>query len=478
MAGAALDRDRARFARECLENAELGDGRLQKRGVTILERMTAMPSASIPKQMGEWKDSKGAYRFFDNEVVTFEAVTAPHWRQTRDRARQEPVVLCIEDTVFISFDPESEIEGLGPVGTGSTPGLGLCAHSVLAVAPDALPRVLGMAYQKIWARAPKPRRETRMQRLEREKESDRWSDSVKQVGKLAARTVYIGDRESDIFEFFAACMAQGCDWLVRSAGEARNRRVQVGHDESEAAIEPLMDVSRRQESVAEYSVSLRGRPGQAAREVRMKVSAVAVRVMPPKLQSKEQEARNGPLKMWLVRAWEADHEFGEDAAADKKKIEWLLLTSVAADGAEAARRAVEWYSRRWLIEEYHKCLKTGCAVQERQLEHIDRLLPLLGMLSLTAVWLLQLKEQGRRDGEARATDVVPEIYVQVMAALRKEPISRYTARHFWREVAKLGGFLARKGDGDPGWITLWRGWSDLELMVRGATAFSQTRSYG
>jgi hypothetical protein len=473
-----LDRDRRRFAGECLGEAALGDRRLRERGVRILERMAAAPSASIPKQMGAWKDTKAAYRFFDHRAVTFEAVTTSHQQQTRDRARREPVVLCIEDTTAISFDPNLEIEGLGPLGTGATPGLGLWVHSVLAVAPDDEPRVLGLAHQHAWVRVPKPRGETRMQRLEREKESDRWSRAVQETGRLAQRTVYVGDRESDIFELFATCVARGCDWLVRSAGEARNRRVFAGDVADADGPERLLEVARRQEAVAEYHLSLRARPGQAAREVQMRVSAVAVRVLPPSLQSKEQEARNGPLKMWLVRAWEAGHAFGGDNAADKKKIEWLLLTSVPADTAEKARRAVEWYSRRWLIEEYHKCLKTGCAVQQRQLEHVDRLLPLIGMLGLTAVWLLQLKELGRRGEQARATDVVPEIYVRVLAALRQEPVSRYTAHHFWREVAKLGGFLARKGDGDPGWITLWRGWCDLELMVRGASAVLQPRSYG
>jgi hypothetical protein len=454
--------------------AELGDKRLRDRGVRLLERMAAAPSASIPKQMGTWKDTKAAYRFFDHEAVTFEAVTAPHWQQTRDRARREPVVLCIEDTTAISFDPRLEIEGLGPLGTGATPGLGVWAHTVLVVAPNPEPRVLGVAHQKAWVRSSQRRVETRTQRLERAKESDRWSDSVEEIGKLAARTVYIGDRESDIFELFEVCAARGCDWLVRSAGQARNRRVLAGHEGSADEAEPLLKVARRTEAVAEYRLDLRARPGQAAREVTMKVSAVAVRVLPPSLQSQEQRARQVPLRMWLVRAWEAGHEFGRDHRADQKKIEWLLLTSIAADDAAGAGRAVEWYSKRWLLEEYHKCLKTGCAVQERQLEHVDRLLPLIGMLGLTAVWLLQLKELGRCDGSVPATDVVPEIYVRVLAALRQEDITLYTARHFWREVAKLGGFLARKGDGDPGWITLWRGWCDLELMVRGALALGQS----
>lgn len=478
MAGTSLDRDRERFAEECLGEATLGDRRLCERGVMLMQRMAEAPSASIPKQMGAWKDTKAAYRFFDHHAVTFEAVIAPHLKHTRERARREPVVLCIEDTTAISFDPNLEIEGLGPLGTGARPGLGLWVHSVLAVAPDDEPRVLGIAHQHAWIRVSKPRGETRLQRLEREKESDRWSRAVQETGRLAERTVYVGDRESDIFELFATCVAQGCDWLVRSAGEARNRRVLAGDAAEADSPEPLLTVARRQEAVVEYRLSLRARPGQAAREVRMKVSATPVRVRPPLLRSKEQKEQDEPLEMWLVRAWEAGHAFGKDAAADKKKIEWLLLTSVPADTAENARRAVEWYSRRWLIEEYHKCLKTGCAVQERQLEHVDRLLPLIGMLGLTAVWLLQLKELGRRDAQARATEAVPEIYVRVLAALRQEPVSRYTARHFWREVAKLGGFLARKGDGDPGWITLWRGWCDLELMVRGATALLKPGSYG
>jgi hypothetical protein len=161
-----------------------------------------------------------------------------------------------------------------------------------------------------------------------------------------------------------------------------------------------------------------------------------------------------------VRVWEVDTPEGVEP------IEWMLLTDQPGEDLEGALLVAFWYSCRWLVEEYHKCLKSGCRVEERQLEHADRLEPLVGMLSVVAVRLLQLKHQAKSNPDRPAQEVVPRRYVKTLAAYRKDS-ERMTCRRFWREVAKLGGFLGRKADGDPGWLTLWRGWQQLELLTEG-----------
>jgi len=160
--------------------------------------------------------------------------------------------------------------------------------------------------------------------------------------------------------------------------------------------------------------------------------------------------------------WEADTPAGEEP------IEWVLLTSVPVASAEDALTISHWYSLRWLVEEYHKALKTGCQVEERQMETRGRLEACIGLLTVVAVRLLQLKLWARQEPEKPATDCASPLHVQVLAAYWKRPLAAMTAREFWRDVARLGGFLGRKSDGDPGWQTLWRGWQQLEAMTIGA----------
>jgi hypothetical protein len=131
---------------------------------------------------------------------------------------------------------------------------------------------------------------------------------------------------------------------------------------------------------------------------------------------------------------------------------------------------IEYYEARWLVEEYHKALKTGCRVTKRILRKASRLEPMVGLMAVVAVRLLQLKSVARSDPDRPARAVVPRLWLVMLKAARKNLRRVYdlTIREFYREVAKLGGFLGRKSDGEPGWITIWRGWEKLNTLVRGA----------
>ena len=168
-----------------------------------------------------------------------------------------------------------------------------------------------------------------------------------------------------------------------------------------------------------------------------------------------------PILCWALRIDQINTPPGQEP------IEWIILTDEPLEELEVALKVSFWYSCHWLIEEYHKCLKTGCGMERRQLETADRLEALLGILAVVAVRLLQLKHQDRTNPTAAASRIVPMNYLQTLAAYLKQPPDKLTARQFWIETARLGGFLARKGDGDPGWLTLWRGWQHLETLTEG-----------
>ena len=175
-------------------------------------------------------------------------------------------------------------------------------------------------------------------------------------------------------------------------------------------------------------------------------------------------ARRGArrVRCWVVRVWEVD------APRAAEPIEWVLLSSLPVEDLESAREKAGWYAMRWLVEEFHKCLKTGCAVEKSQLATRARLEPQVGMLSVLAVRLLQAKEYARHQPDQPASVCVEEPYVRMMAAYLRTKPATLTIRRFIHAVASLGGFMGRSGDGEPGWQTIWEGWRQLELMLAGA----------
>lgn len=451
----------APWAREQFGSAELGDRRLTRRLVNYAQRAAANPSASIPGQCGCWKQTKGAYRLFDNDATTHEAVTRPHLESTRAAAATAGVVLHLGDTTTLSFD-HPHTRGLGPPGSGGG-GQGMLLHNTLAVdvsgGIDAAPRVLGLTHQQLW---------TRTEGRKKAPESAKWAEAVHAVGPAPAGVsfVHVSDAESDCWEALAAFEARPVGHVIRAC---QDRLASAGEDPGGPATTTLFELVRARPALGGKYLWARARGNEEARLVKLLVSATRVTLHPPKnWRDKKHRGgtpRPGPLVRWAVRVWEADAPQGRDP------VEWVLLTDHPVGDLQAALLIAFRYSCRWLVEEYHKCLKSGCGVEGRQLEHVDRLEPLVGVLSVVAVRLLQLKHQARVNPDTPAAAVVPGPQVRTLAAWLKLPAASaatMTARQFWRATAQLGGFLGRKGDGDPGWQTLWRGWWMLQLLTEGA----------
>lgn len=464
--------------------SELGDVRLTRRAVRVAEAMAANPSGSIPGQSKNWGATKGAYRLFDHERVTFDSISQAHWNQTRASAGQCEVTLMIQDTTWLNYATHPSTAGLGRHGRRNQ-GRGLLEHSVLAVEPQAngSGRVLGLAWGQLWARREesigvKGKRRNAV-RGGPDLESRRWAQAVQEVGAppSGARWIHVGDRESDLFELFEQTRRMpGLGFVVRLCKE---RNAEAGHSPSALAGTVLQSRRRPRASLKQICRSMpqlgqtqlwvapqasstgsprANRPGRWAK---LAVSGGAMTIYSPWYGS-GYSRRARPLCCWAVRVWEIDPPKGI-----KEPIEWLLLSSEPVTNLEDALRVAAWYSLRWLIEQYHQCLKSGCKVEERQLESGERLAPLIAMLSVTATRLLQLKNDARLTPDRPARQCVPEESLETMAKLLKINPAKLTVRRFTHEVAKLGGFLARKSDGEPGWLTLWRGWHELDLITRG-----------
>lgn len=452
-----LTQDVKEWAAQQWGAAELGDKRRTARAVTIGAQLVANPGAQLPEQTGSWKDTKAAYRLLNEADVTHQELGAPHWEATRQRARVcDGVVLFIQDTTEADYSHHPKVIGLGRLNKVQRHGMQI--HTCLSV-PLATGE-LGIAAQSVWQRPPKAvEKESAYAMSLRATEYDVWAELLEEIGPAPDRAsgvtwISVGDRASDIYGYFRTAQSLGWEVVARAA---RDRIMYTLTGERTY----LLQWARGLSSQATTTVEVRGRNAMPTRTATLQVAWSACDIPAP-VRGKE---RGGPvLRVSIVRTWESD------PPADVEPLDWVLVTSLVIADADAALQVIAYYEKRWLIEEYHKCLKTGCALETRQLETAAGLEALLGFLAIVAVRLLQLREASRQKPEAPARHyIAPELMTTVQRYLKLPP-GDLSLREFWRAVARLGGFLARKSDGDPGWQTLWRGWLKLQDLAWQSTA--------
>ena len=448
----------AEWAASQFATAQLGDCRRTARLVTLAAQVARDPSSSLPRQADTWGDLKAAYRLLDRSEVTFATIATPHWQLTRAQHDRDRLLL-LDDTTEIDYGSQRQATGLGPVGRGT--GRGFLLHSALAIDPRD-EWVVGLAGRVLFHRKPAPKGETLAQKQRRDRESAVWGQLIEQVGPPPATVqwIHVMDRGADDFEVFCRARRVGADWIGRV--KSRNRLVR----DAAGSEMPLADVLAAATVAGGYTLALRSRPGQRARVARVEVTFAPVTTPVPRHSPASLKAlKPEPIAQWVVRAREID-----PPADLKEPIDWVLLTSLAVTDLAGAMDVISSYEKRWLIEEWHKALKTGCGVERRQLHTSDRLEALTGVLSVVAVRLIQMRELGRREPDRPAIELVPAGALELVHRARRgrgRP-EDWTIREFLRGLAGLGGFLGRKSDGEPGWMTIWRGWDALNWMLQGA----------
>lgn len=424
--------------------------------VQVAEEVANNPSASLPGQIERWGDLKAAYRLFDRDEASFEAIAEPHWKLTRQAARGRTLV--IGDTTEIDFGRFRRIAGVGPTGNGS--GQGFLLHNALLVQADSK-AIIGVAGQTIHYRRKKTakKRPNASERLKAERESQVWGAVIDRVGPPSGGVEYVHvfDRGADNFEVYCHLLAQRGEWVVRAS--QMSRYVLLAGSEEPV---PLKNHLPRLELLGSYSLALRTRREQPAREARLEVRVGRVKIPRPRHVSPwVRQLQQPPIAMSVLEIAEVN------APPGVTPIRWVLLTSLPVNTLRDARTMIDYYESRWLVEEYHKALKTGCRTESRQLKAADRLEALVALSGVVAVRLLQLKSLARTNPEVPAERVVPRVWLAMLKLAHKnlKRVHDLTVGQFYREVAKLGGFLARKSDGEPGWITIWRGWEKLNMFV-------------
>jgi len=438
--------------------ADFGDARRTKRLVEIGSALAQCPSGTLPEAFADWAELKAAYRFFSNPNIHYEKILSPHWQRTHRSCTEPGEYLLIEDTTELDYSSHRRCRGLGQIGNQY--GRGLWLHSTLAVRVDAWDlnhcpevTVVGAAGQKCWARRGPSRRQQKerwRQRLRRPRESERWAESLEQmpVRPAEATWIYVADRESDIYEAFERCGQRQVDFIIRGQYD----RTLAKEDQS------LFEAVAKAPVLGCFELEVRKRPERMARTAKVEVRVVAVTL---KGVWRPGGARPG-LRVNVIEAREVD------GPADEEPIHWVLLTSLSAKGFVEARRIVARYAKRWVIEEFHKALKSGANVEKSELETAERLQALVGVLVVVAVRLVNTKLLARTHPE-QPVDVAAfgREALHILSARFGEPEGGWKYGSVLIAIARMGGFLARRHDGDPGWVTIWRGWQRLMRMSEG-----------
>lgn len=453
-----LTLDIGQWAEENFGSCDLNDPRRTRRAVKVAQQMAEHPDGSGPTQTECWSDLKALYRLFDSKNVTFTALATPHWQRTRTLARG--TVLLIGDTTETDFGYHRAVTGLGPTGDGY--GLGFFIHSSMMISADS-GEIVGLAGQELFYRQPAPEGENSYQASQRSRESEVWGRVIDEVGPApeGARYIHVFDRGADNLDVFCHCREQRTDWVIRAAQLHRN--VEDDH----GARRSLRATLEKQPLSGVYHLPVRATKKHPARTARMHVRFVRVTVRSAKRKTKYQRSIGfTQLTQWAVEVREVHPPRGV------APLHWVLWTTLPITNFDEAWQVIEYYEKRWLIEEFHKAIKTGCQLEARQYMQAHRLEAVAGITCVLAVRLLQMKTIATTHPDLPATRIVPKIWLKMLSALRKRKL--FSVRDFFRHLAGLGGFLMRKGDGEPGWITLWRGLDKLILAVRGFVAMRLT----
>lgn len=460
---------------EEMRDVDLQDERLNNRLTEVLSQLGGHPTASIPAACGGYAETVAAYRFFDNDKVDFDNVLQPHIEATLRRVADQPMAILVQDTTEIDLTrPDQPVIGAGPLDDGVRRGAFL--HPLHAFTPDGTP--LGTVQATVWTRDDEPpppasERSTRRKHTPiEEKESQRWIDTLRDARAVAQRApntrlVCVADSEADIYELLVEAQAEPrqLDWIVRAC---QNRALQESPEkagENAASADTANSLREQvllQRVLFTQTIKVRGRKAKLACDVRG-------RRQPRESRTAQVEVRAACVT--LRPPWRHDRKLPEvsvnvvlvqeiDAPANEPAVEWILLTSLPIDEVEQVREVVQDYCVRWMIEVFFRVLKSGCRVEARRFEHIDRLLPCLAVYLIVTWRTLYVCRLGREFPEMSCEAIFePAEWKSVYQIVRREPPPSRppTLSQMVRLVAQLGGYVNRKRKDPPGPQTVWLG---------------------
>ena len=435
------------------------DERLKSRLFALASDFFAQPGELIPQACsGSEAKTKAAYRFFQNGNVNMQTLLRPHIESTIERLRPHKVILAVQDTSSLNYTGHPP-EGVGPIDNSQNSAVGLELHDTMAFTPEGTP--LGLLDVQCWARDPDDvgKKHRRHQLPIEEKESKKWLVSyraVAEIQKVCSDTmlVSVGDREADVYELFheATQDPTGPKLLIRAE---RTRQRKVIEEDNKTELWKRMDA----EPVAGLiDVTVPRRGSRPARTARVQVRFAQVMLNPPA------KSKLPPLSIWVVYAREVGYRIEVT-----EPIDWMLLTSVKTESFEDACERLRWYSRRWGIEVYHRTMKSGCRIEDRRLDDAQSIQACLAIDLVVAWRVYWFTMVGREKPETPCDQILSKDEWHVLSAWATGEVadSAPSAKQAMHWIGKLGGWLSRGKQDNPGTTCMWRGLGRLPNMARG-----------
>lgn len=424
------------LAKEDWQNVNFGDKRLNKRAEDIGASFLENPFVSPPKMLKKPKKTKAFYRFMNSDNITHEKLIDSHIKETCKEIDDNKIVLAIHDLTTLTFKRNYEIEGLYDVGGHQdNPSLGIVVHNSISVTPhESYGTINGLLNQTIHKSKPKE------QRNKENNETSLWLNGIESVGKPSKDTTIIDvmDRGADIIEVMECSLNSEHEFIIRAM---YNRRLNGKKGPN------LFDVTKALPIAGYKTLEIQANKGRKKRKAKLKISFSNITLPPP-----EKKKYIEPIECAIIHVAEVD------CPDNQKPIEWFLLTSLEIKDFQGTLKIINYYSYRWIIEEYHKCMKTGFKLEQTQLHTLKRIENLLGFVAVSSVSLLKLRDIVKHNPEAKAREYVEEEDLNIVRAYYKLEKKEMNIDQFLRYIAQMGGFLNRKSDGNPGWQSLWEGW--------------------
>jgi hypothetical protein len=471
----------AAWAEREMESVDLNDSRLDGRIAILLSDLGNHPNLSIPAACRGRAEMQAAYRFFDNDAVSFDKVLAPHIERTRQRMAGHETVLMIQDTTEADLTrPGQAVAGAGRLDDSRR---GILVHPLHAFTPDGTP--LGTAWAQCLNRTEEKIKETAEQKRLRlkqtpieEKESMRWLEGMRQSRAIAGqlpqtRIVCIGDSEADMYELFAEPRGEPggpmADWLIRAC---QDRALDSSeHDEHRK----LLAAVSAAPLLYEADLLVRGRKAKVAGDKRERHQPRESRRATAQVRATEMTLRPPwragvklpPVKVNVVLVQESDPPAGEPP------VQWILMTTLPITTPQDVRRIVEYYCVRWNIEILFRTLKSGCRIEDRRFEHVDRMTRCLAVYLIVAWRTLFVCRLGREfpDADCEALFEPSEWKAVWTAVHRKAPPKKPPPlREMVHLIAQLGGYIKRPGS-EPGPQTVWIGLQRMNDLAWAWDAF-------
>jgi hypothetical protein len=443
-----------------LKGCDFKDERLTKRAMLLATVLSENPELSIHTACGSAIESKAAYRFFQNQNVVPDIILSGHIKNTIDRVNKTAKdILVIQDTTDLIYTQFPSTQGLGEVNKSegyANAVKGIKLHNSIAVSMDGVP--LGLLRQSFFTHEDYKSKRGQVGKNTvgmnkkipiEQKESFRWIEHFKKTNELLGfdnrRIIHVADRECDIFEFLFEVETAKSLYVIRSSRD----RISNGtrHSKNQCTIQKQLDSAQSIGTISVVKDNI---------SIDCNIKYISANIIPPQRLPEAKSMVLMPIKVNVVEV---------KSLEKSNNLHWRILTNLPVDNFEEALTVVSIYKRRWAVECFHRILKSGFSIEKARLKNRFRIENLASILSIAAWYIFWLYSFARVHPNLLAQKICDSLTIKILKIsakkLKVDIKGKFNIEKAILIIARLGGFSARQSDGEPGMMSIWRGWGKL-----------------